>query len=336
VSSQKEQLRHAVRDNLSEVMSSLNSALRGENLETLESVIARLARDGQLPHWYEELRTRKTIANLDGKTIGSILEMLLVAVLETSLFAKDGLILRVNAARSVDLPDLDLGVKSPSKNYCTSEPFFSAYERLYGNEHDCLVLLTDYQEAKKSKGHFKLQVESWKYMKGSEVADQELCRIALTHRQWLVSHDESTAKRVFRFLCFVNQGDWRARWLLLLLDRMADDVSDFNKISHEIERDYTKQNKIRAKRNREPLPEADLIALRRVFAVTPRYLGVINQLDNWVTEFLKDASRAPNDNEWARILQSPLDGKIGMSFALQWRYNFGKVFGGIDDDGIEA
>ena len=34
----------------------------------------------------------------------------------------------------------------------------------------------------------------------------------------------------------------------------------------------------------------------------------------------------PNDNEWVRFLKSPLDGKIGMSFALQWRYSFGSFF----------
>jgi hypothetical protein len=67
--------------------------------------------------------------------------MLLVAVLEKVIF--QGLEvppLRVNPARGVDLPDLDLGIKSPSENYCTSEPFFSAYERLIGSEYDALIL----------------------------------------------------------------------------------------------------------------------------------------------------------------------------------------------------
>ena len=256
--------------------------------------------------------------------------MLLVAVLETGVLATSGIKLRINPARGVDLPDLNLGVKSPSKNYCTSEPFFSAYERLYGNEHDCLVLLTDYQEAKKSKGNFKLQVQSWRYMKASEIADQELCRIARKHREWLLKDDESTAKRVFRFLSYVNQADWRARWLLALADHMDEPLEDFDGFLALIEKDYEKQNNNRLKHDRELIQEADFESLRKVFGATPRYLGVINQLDNWVTEFLKDASRAPNDNEWERLVQSPLDGKIGLSFALQWRYNFGKIFGAVD------
>ncbi|HUY90148.1 MAG TPA: hypothetical protein VMV10_15530 [Pirellulales bacterium] len=118
----------------------------------------RIGRGGVLPHWYKNLKKKGDLPNLDGKTIGSVIEMLLVGVLETSTFR--GLeipALRINPARGIDLPDLDLGVKSPSENYCTSEPFFSAYERLLGSEYDILVLLTDYQTAKKSPP-LKLQI----------------------------------------------------------------------------------------------------------------------------------------------------------------------------------
>ena len=135
-------------------MNTLNAALRGKGLSELQPVLERIGRGGKLPHWYVELQHKNTLPNLDGKTIGSVLEMLLVAVLETGVLKKFGVALKVNPARGIDLPDLDLGVKSPSKNYCTSEPFFSAYERLYGNEHDCVVILTDYQEAKKDKSEF--------------------------------------------------------------------------------------------------------------------------------------------------------------------------------------
>jgi len=75
------------------------------------------------------------------------------------------------------------------------------------------------------------------------------------------------------------------------------------------------------------LPEDDLIAIQAIKDISPRYIGVIDQLENWLTEALKDASRIPNDNEWERLMSGPLDGKIGMSFALQWRYNFGRLFG---------
>lgn len=49
-------------------------------------------------------------------------------------------------------------------------------------------------------------------------------------------------------------------------------------------------------------------------------------------EVRKDTARAPNDNEWGRLLASPLDGLIGMSLALQWRYNFGPLFGASNDE----
>lgn len=332
----KAKLRKIVEDNLDDAMCSLNAALRGTGLIELHSVLERIGRGGKLPHWYVELQNKGTLPNLDGKTIGSVLEMLFVAVLETSVLRGHGLTLKVNPARGVDLPDLDLGVKSPSKNYCTSEPFFSAYERLYGNEHDCIVILTDYQEAKKAKSEFKLQAESWRYLRGSEIADKELCRIAKKNIGWLLAEDESMAKRVCRFLAYVNQSDWRCRKLLELVDCMNLSAVEFDKALPKIRRDWETQNKSRTKNNNELIPESDLAAIQKIFEATPRHLGVVNQLDNWVTEFLKDASRAPNDNEWERIMKSPLNGRIGMSFALQWRYNFGQLFGKKDTISADA
>jgi hypothetical protein len=328
--SDKSALRKVVSDNLSNIIGTLNDALSGKNLAKLKPVVCRIGRGGQLPHWYAEFERVGTFPNLDGKTIGSILEMLLVAVLETGVLKKHGVKLRINPARGIDLPDLDLGVKSPSMNYCTSEPFFSAYERLYGNEHDCLILLTDYQKAKAKKDSFKISVVDWKYLSASEVADAALCRIARKHREALVSTSESTAKRVFQFLAYLNQSDWRGRKLLDLLDHMNEPPAEFNVALARIEKDYAKQNKARLSKGNELIPESDLHALRQVFPITRDALSLTRQLDDWVTEFLKDASRVPNDNEWNRILNGPLDGKIGMSFALQWRYNFAKIFGNTE------
>ena len=146
----KDQLREQVRTNLDSLIQAVNQSLQGKGLSKLEPVLQRIGRGGVLPHWFATLKQNGTLPNLDGKTIGSVVEMLLVAVIETRLFAQEKIILRINPARGVDLPDLNLGVKSPSENYCTSEPFFSAYERLLGSEHDVLVLLTDYQQKKKN------------------------------------------------------------------------------------------------------------------------------------------------------------------------------------------
>jgi hypothetical protein len=113
--------------------------------------------------------------------------MIFVSVLETSVFTDLGLPpMRINPARGVDIPDLDLGVKSPSKNYDTSEPFFSAYERLIGSDYDAVVMLTDYQEAKKYPP-LRLQITEWRCLTKTQIADEGLCRLAKKHRDWLVS-----------------------------------------------------------------------------------------------------------------------------------------------------
>ena len=119
----KEQLRAIIRDRLTQIAEGINAALSGKKLSRLKAVLKRVGRGGILPHWFARLDEDGTLPNLDGKTIGSVIEMLLVAVLESSTFRGLGVPpLGVNPAKGVDLPDLDLGIKSPSKNYCTSEP----------------------------------------------------------------------------------------------------------------------------------------------------------------------------------------------------------------------
>jgi hypothetical protein len=331
----KEELRQTVRDRLDTIIARVNAALRGENLAALEAVLTRLGRGGQLPHWYPGLKQNRTLPNLDGKTIGSVVEMLLVAVLETNAFASLGVgPLRINPARGVDLPDLDLGVKSPSENYCTSEPFFSPYERLLGSEFDAVVLLTDYQEAKK-KPPLKLQIIQWKYLSKTQIADRGLCRLAGRHRDWLVAQNEARAKKFMRFLAYVNQGDWRAKRLLTVLDHLQSE-DEIRAAIAKIGKGFEQENKRRAtppKRSKRPwkpkelIPVEEMDALRAILGITPPHFGVLDAADNWVVDHHADAARLPNENEWQRLLVSPLNGEIGMSVALQWRYNFGRLFG---------
>lgn len=321
----KKQLRTRIRKGLDDVASKINDALKGHDLSKLEPVLARIGHGGRLPHWFSALKTKGTLPNLDGKTIGSVVEMLLVAVLESHLFTElDVPPLRINPARGVDLPDLDLGVKSPSENYCTSEPFFSAYERLLGSEYDIVVLLTDYQTAKKQPP-LRLQIIKWRYLAKTQIADENLCRIARSHRDWLLQEDESWAKRVFRFLAYVNQSDWRAKKILGLVEALQDE----EQIQRGIEaarRDFDRMNVLAESREKPLMPDSEKKALERILGMKPLHLGVIDAADNWVVESWKDAGRLPNDNEWIRLKSGPLDGLIGMSFALQWRYNFGRLF----------
>ncbi len=330
----KDELRAALQLRLPETIKKVNAALRGSNIKSLEPVLMRLGRAQQLPHWYAGLKANKTLPNLDGKTIGSVVELLLVAVLETfTLKSLNPPPLKINPARGVDLPDLDLGIKSPSENYCTSEPYFSAYERVIGSGHDVLVLLTDYQDAKK-KPPLRLQITEARYLRQTQVADHTLCRIARKHRDWLVGTDEGHAKRVFRFLAYINQSDWRAKRLLFLMDHLRDPTR-IEEIVKKASAEFQVTNKQRLKKDQLPIPDSDLEALQGILNVKPVHIGVIDAADNWVVEVRKDTARAPNDNEWDRIRSGPLDGMIGMSLALQWRYNFGPLFGVGDDDSEE-
>ena len=320
----KEQLRALDRDNLASAIDSVNAALRGEKVAELSAVLTRVGRDHELPHWYDKLRTSGTLPNLDGKTIGSVIEMVLVAILETGLLKKEGVKLRINPARGVDLPDLDLGIKSPSENYCTSEPFFSAYERLYGSDHDVLVLLTDYQE-KKQEPPLRLQITKWAYLAGSQLADRNLCATAREHRDGLIKQNEVWAKKLFKFLAYVNQSDWLARQLL----RTAVCFKSPDRLTaliEEAELDFERQNKKRVKESKLPLPDEDLTALKKLAQASPVQLGIIDAADTWVAATFQEAARLPNSNEWERLKKSPLNGKIGVSPALQWRYNFGCLF----------
>jgi hypothetical protein len=318
-------LRKLIQENLDVITLNVNSALRGENIERMEHTLARVGRGGQTPHWFEQLKNNGTLPNLDGKTIGSVVEMLLVGVLESHNIGGQAFPEQeINPARGVDLPGLDLGIKSPSENYCTSEPYFSAYERLLGSEYDIIVFLTDYQTAK-STPPLRLQIIKYDYLTKTEVADANLCSLALNHRTWLLDQNESWAKKLFRFLAYVNQSDWRARQLVKIITAMQV-ASDVEQEITNAKEDFIRKNDYAARNDKEMIPNCEFESLKRILDVSPIQAGVIDALDNWVLEELKDAARAPSENEWRQFKASPLNGKIGMSFALQWRYNFGLLF----------
>lgn len=322
----KDALRARLQEQLDETIGLVNDALRGRRLKEIEPVLQRIGRGQQLPHWYSELQVSGTLPNLDGKTIGSVIEMVLVGVLERWTLKGFGVPpLKINPARGVDLPDLDLGVKSPSENYCTSEPFFSAYERLLGSAHDVLVLLTDYQTAKR-KPPLKLQIIDWKYLRSSQIADKNLCRIAKKHRDWLVEDDVGRGQRFFRFLAYVNQSDWRAKRLLAMVADLDDQAAITEHIATS-RKEFEKANRVRLKKDQVPIEESEIQAIERIARMSPRYCGVLDAAENWLVETRKESARPPSASEWSDFLSSPLEGAIGMSLALQWRYNFGPLFG---------
>ena len=321
----KAELRNLLQERLEETMIELNQALQGLNLDRLEPVLSRVGRGKTLPYWYEQLRFQQTLPNLDGKTVGSVIEMLFVAVLETGTFQDVKTPqLRLNPARGVDLPDLDLGIKAPSQNYATSEPFLSAYERLLGSEYDALIMVTDYQE-RKSHPPLRLQVIQWHYFLNTELADFALTAIARKHRDWLLDQSEAWTQKIFRFLAYINQSDWRAAHLLHIVDAMQEE-NEVQRLVREAEKDFKKKNDQRAHKGQDTIPDHEIKSLLSITPAQPITLGIIDAVDNWVVESYKDFARLPNENEWGRLLTSPLNGQIGMSFALQWRYSFGRVF----------
>jgi hypothetical protein len=322
----KSALRDQVSQSLSESVSHVNKALSGQGLEDLEDILKRFEKSKQVAHWYPTLKNERALPNLDGKTVGSIIEKLFVAVLEKHILKYDGLPpLRINPAKGVDIPDLDLGLKSPSENYCTSEPFFSAYERLFGSEYDVVVLLTDYQISKK-KHPLRLTITDFRYLKASQIADAALCKLAKKHRDWLVRENEAWAKKLFRFLAYVNQGDWKAKWLVKFLNHL-DDEEKLRELIELSRIDFAEQNWIKDIKSQPLIPDDDIKCIESISKISPLYFGIVDAADNWVVQTLKDSGRYPNENEWNRLLASPLDGQIGMSFALQWRYNFARLFG---------
>ena len=321
----KAELRNLLQTRLEQTIAALNRSLQGINLEQLEPVLSRLGRRQILPHWYKQLSDFQTLPNLDGKTVGSVVEMLFVAVLETVTFQDVEIPpLHLNPARGVDLPDIDLNIKSPSQTYCTSEPFFSAYERLLGSEYDALIMLTDYQK-RKTTPPLKLQVIRWQYLFNTQLADFALTSMARKHREWLLKQSEVWTQKIFRFLAYVNQSDWRAAHLLRIVDTMQNS-DETQRLIVEAENDFTQKNIRRVCDDKEPISDHQLESLLSIAATQPITLGIVDAVDNWIVENYKDVARLPNDNEWARLLASPLNGQIGMSFALQWRYNFGRIF----------
>lgn len=325
-----EALRQYIKSDLNNIVETLNGYLRGESVENIKDVLERVGRGGKLPHWFDLLRSGQSMPNLDGKTIGSVIEMTLLGVLERHTLASfDIPPLEVNPAKGVDIPFLDLGVKSPSENFCTSEPFFSAYERVLGNESDAIILLTDYQTAKKSPPPVRIQIIKAAYLKGSEIADRNLCIVASKNKQRLFDENESLCKKMLQFLCHINQQDWRAKSLLRLVHALYEGDDVINSLVNNLEIDFHKKNQAAIRKGIEPYAQGELTKILEIRDSNQKVSAIINSCNDWVIDNHKDFARLPNDNEWQRFLRSPLDGKIGMSFALQWRYNFGNLFNSL-------
>lgn len=319
------ELREIVASSINDIVDQVNQMLSGKDVAGLRSHWTTTRGAAPPYHWLNQLEHEGTLPNKDGKTLGSVVEILLVYVLESGcLRGKVPSPLRISPARGIDLPDLGLGLKSPSKNYCTSEPFYSYYERLCGNEHDLLVFITDYQDSKKNP-EMRLKIESARYLRGSQVADKGLCEIVRANREFLLNLDRPTATRYFQFIAHVNQRDWLASRLLQIAAAIREPKLIEERVNVAIKQYH---RALKTKNPKSPPPgESALSALREILEVRPVHIGLINALTNWVIDHAGDV-RQLTAREFSQIADGPLDGLISMSPALQWRYNFEQAFKG--------
>lgn len=330
----KLQRRQAVREGLAGIVERVNQFLLGRHLHGIEPILTRLGRNGQLPYWYPQLRDKGTLPNLDGKTVGSVVEMLFVADIEKNVLkGKLAQPLAINPAKGVDVPDLDLGIKSPSENWCTSEPFSNAFERLLGTEYDVVAVITNYQDAKDNPP-LKIQLINHHYFEGHEIADKGLCQRGKKIRERVMQFGDAPARKVFKFLAFAVQSEWLCKRLVELVSNL-DTPKALSGILEQAIQKFDRDNASRSLRKKPLLPMEEKNFLANLRERQPMDRAVIEAADDWVLGRWQEAARIPNDNEWMRLQRSPLDGKLGVSFALQWRYNFGVFFRGFEEDDAE-
>lgn len=161
-------------------------------------------------------------------------------------------------------------------------------------------------------------------MRGTEIADIKLCSLAKSIREKF--DDDLFVKKAIRFLAYVNQSDWEANCILKLIKNVILDGSNLATQISRFQREFNQKNADYESAGKPLIPQNSLDRLIAMQTISPNEYAIVTAAENWVILTQKDNGRYPNDNEWHRFLTSPLDGKIGMSFALQWRYNFGVLF----------
>src|ERR1035438_3978821 len=323
----KKQKRALVKNNLPSIFKRINSYLKGTGIKKIKPILSRIGRNHQPPHWLNRLEEEGVLPNLDGKTVGSVVEMLFVADIEANVLSGNlRTTLKINPASGVDVPDLDLGIKSPSENWCTSEPFSNAYERLLGLEYDVVALITNYQDVKETPP-LKLQLLHYNYFYGHQIADKGLCIKAKKIRESLEILDEVSIKKAIRFLAYGNQSDWFCKRRIKCIQFVGSDRDLLNKIDESI-LDFSR---ISRKSKRE-IPLEYLQKLQTLKEGKPLNKALINLADDWIVENWKSAAQYPSHGDWIRFINSPLGGLLGVSFALQWRYNFGIYFKNLSED----
>lgn len=289
-----ERVRNYLRQNMESLTRQVNRAFaESEVLESLRNAISNNSPNGEVPPWFENLLREGGLRVTNGKSIGSIVEKVVAAVIEVYMIPEiddvEPFSVELNPAAGVDLPQIQIGIKSPSENWDTSEPFFSPFERITGNVHDCLVFLTNFQQVKNNLPYTLAMIDS-RYLLGSELSDHVLTNHALRARN-IIGIESGIYIKFCRFLCLMNKNSRDDQPILNIF------LQHFRAVEDDDE-------------NPAPsLHECELF------------------LDRWMeANGGVFAKLAPTELETQRLENGPLNGSIGISFALQWRYTFRSTF----------
>jgi len=239
----------------------------------------------------------------DPKTIGTFIEKLL-----TVLFSiKKGCVFSGSSAKGVDLPELNLGIKATSdRQPQSSENFKNAYERIFGIGNALLVFIYN-GTAYASEAEANLRCVQHYLLSETNAADKDLCASAQgvreLYREKIIGED--LLKAALRLIVLSDKSNREFLGMCRLIREMA---SIFSGKTKGLEFRFLDANPRDA---RGYLTSADV---QRALALA---------VDAYQKQFpsFPFANDGLITDEQSRVFREhPLDGRVSMSFALQWRF----------------
>ncbi len=241
----------------------------------------------------------------DGKSIGTFIEKLLTILLSI----EKGCVFTGSAAKGVDLPELNLGIKATSdRQPQSSEAFKNAYERIFGIDNALLVFIyngtayaNDVEENLRCIQHYLLSE--------TNVADKGLCAFARDARELYGGNiiGDDLLKSVLRLLVVSDKSNREFLGMSRIVREMASILSGR---TEGVEFRYLDAKAADTRRylTGTKVQKALVDAVRAYQAHFPSF------------PFANDG--LISDEQFVLFLEHPLDGKISISFALQWRFQF--------------
>jgi hypothetical protein len=242
----------------------------------------------------------------DGKSIGTFIEKLLTVLLSI----EKKCVFSGSAAKGVDLPELNLGIKATSdRQPQSSEAFKSAYERIFGIENALLVFIYN-GTAYSGEAEENLRCVQHYLLSETNVADRGLCGYARDvrelYREKIIGED--LLKSILRLLVVSDKSKKEFLGMARLIHEMASILGGGTKGVQFRYLDASKASDVMAYLTDTKVQHALAAAVDAYQAHFDSY------------PFANDGMI---DGEQFKVFQEhPLDGKISLSFALQWRFQF--------------